>query len=70
LIALVIGGLVLVVMLVTVVFLLGFRLGGDPTERELLRVRMHAQHARRQLSDITRQAFVALTDELEGRREK
>ena len=46
-----------------VVFLLGFQLGGDQWQSELMRVRIEAARAERQLHDLTRQAFVAMTEE-------
>jgi uncharacterized membrane protein YciS (DUF1049 family) len=48
--------------LVLVVFLLGFRLGGDHWQAELLRVRLEAARAERQMHDLTRQAFVAMAE--------
>lgn len=44
-------------------FLLGFRLGGDHWQRELMRVRLEAAQASRQMGDLTRQAFVTMTEE-------
>ncbi|MEA3078197.1 MAG: hypothetical protein QOF60_3105 [Actinomycetota bacterium] len=54
--------------LVAVVFLLGFRLGGDHWQRRLLEVRLQAAAAERSLHNLTRQAFVAMAEEVERRR--
>jgi len=62
-VALVLTGLVLI----TVVYLLGFRLGGDHGRVELHRVRMEAAHAERQLHDLTRQAFVSMAEQAQRR---
>lgn len=61
---------VLSVFLVTVVYLLGFRLGGTSWLSELTRVRAEAAQAERQLHDLTRQAFVAMAEEVERRRDR
>jgi hypothetical protein len=55
-------------LLATSIFLLGFRLGGDHWQRELLRVRTTAAQAQRQLHDLTRQAFVAMAEEAQRHR--
>lgn len=55
-------------LLATAIFLLGFRLGGEHWQRELLRVRSTAAQAQRQLHDLTRQAFVAMAEEAQRRR--
>lgn len=52
-------------VLVTVVFLLGFRLGSDHWQAELARVRLEAAQAERRLHDLTRQAFVAMAERAE-----
>lgn len=56
------------VLLVLALFLLGFRLGVHQATLELLRVRTEATQARRQIGDLTRQAFVAMAEEAERRR--
>lgn len=55
----------LVLMVVMAMFLLGFRLGGDHWQSELLRVRLEAARAERQLHDLTRQTFVAMAEQAE-----
>jgi uncharacterized membrane protein YciS (DUF1049 family) len=52
------------------VFLLGFRLGGDHWQSELLKVRLQAAQAERQLHDLTREAFVSMAEHAEGRRQQ
>ena len=54
--------------LIAVVFLLGFRLGGDHWQKELLQVRTEAVRAERQLHNLTRQAFVAMAEQVERHR--
>ena len=58
----------LTVVALVAVFLLGFKLGGDPTQSELLRVRVEAAKAERRLHDLTRDAFVAMANAAERRR--
>ena len=50
------------VLAATAWFLLGFRLGGTHWQTRLVRTQMEAASARRQLYDLTRQAFVAMAD--------
>jgi hypothetical protein len=57
-------------LLMIVTYLLGFRLGGDHWLSELARLRMEAAHAERQLHNLTREAFVAMSEEAQRRREK
>lgn len=52
-----------VLALGAVLFLLGFRLGGEHWYNELLRVQLEAAQAERRLHDLTRQAFVAMAEE-------
>lgn len=67
--ALLLVGLVLGFLLVAVlVYLLGFRLGGQSGISELQRVRAEAAEAERQLHDLTRSAFVAMAEAAERRR--
>lgn len=54
--------------LVLAVFLLGFRLGGDSWLAELQRNRAQAAQAQRQLHDLTRQAFISMSEAAERRR--
>jgi hypothetical protein len=53
-----------------VVFLLGFRLGGEHWQSELVRVRMEGAHAQRQMHDLTRQAFITMAQHVERRRHR
>lgn len=67
--ALLLVGLILGFLLVAVlVYLLGFRLGGQSGISELQRVRAEAAEAERQLHDLTRSAFVAMAEAAERRR--
>jgi hypothetical protein len=66
--ALVIALAVASLLLVAVVYLLGFRLGGDHWLSELARVRAEAAQAARRLHDLTREAFVAMAEHAERRR--
>lgn len=66
---------VLIIMLVAVlgimvvaIFLLGFRLGGGHSQNELSRVRLESAQAQRRLHDLTREAFVAMAEQVESRR--
>lgn len=52
------------------VFLLGFRLGGGHWRVESARVRMEAAQAERQLHNLTRQAFVAMAEEAQDRKDR
>lgn len=47
-------------------FLLGFRLGSSQWQSRLLQVQMESARARRQLHDLTREAFVAMADHTQG----
>ena len=58
----------LFVALVSAVFLLGFRLGGDRDHAEVARVRVEAARAARRMHDLTREAFVSMAEHVEGRR--
>jgi len=53
-------GVVSIVSATVAWFLLGFRLGGTHWQNELLLTQMEAASARRQLFDLTRQAFVGM----------
>lgn len=55
-------------LIVTLTYLLGFRLGGQSWISETQRVRAEAAAAERQLHDLTRSAFVAMAEEAERRR--
>lgn len=58
----------LLTVLVSAVFLLGFRLGGESWLAELQRTRAEAAEAERRLHDLTRQAFVSMSEAAERRR--
>lgn len=64
-IALIIVITLLLLALFGALFLLGFRLGGGHWRNELAHVRMEAAQAERALHDITRQAFVAMAEEVQ-----
>ena len=55
-------------LIVTLIYLLGFRLGGQSWISEAQRVRAEATAAERPLHDLTRSAFVAMAEEAERRR--
>lgn len=57
----------LTIMLSVSFYLLGFRLGGQNAQEELLRVRLEAAAAERRLHELTRQAFTAMTEEAQWR---
>jgi hypothetical protein len=57
-----------VAVIVGLVFLLGFRLGGQSWQSEAVRVRAEAAAAERELHDLTRSAFVAMAEEAQRRR--
>lgn len=58
----------LLVLLVVAVYLVGFKLGSDVSQEErILQIRHDAHEAERRLSDLTRQAFVAMTEHVEQR---
>lgn len=57
-----------VVVIVALAYLLGFRLGGQSWISEAQRVRAEAAVAERQLHDLTREAFVAMSEAAERRR--
>lgn len=58
-----------VTLVVVLVYLLGFRLGGQSWISEAHRVRAQAAAAERELHDLTRSAFVAMAEEAERRRQ-
>ncbi|HLX87237.1 MAG TPA: hypothetical protein VKR22_02075 [Acidimicrobiales bacterium] len=53
---------IVAVLVVTGWFLLGFRLGGIHWQNRLVQTQMETANARRQLHDLTREAFVAMAD--------
>ena len=55
-------GSVGIVVVAVAWFLLGFRVGGARWQCRLVHTQMEAASARRQLHDLTRQAFVAMAD--------
>ncbi len=59
----------LLVALVGTVFLLGFRLGGDRDHAEVGRVHLQAAETARRLHSLTLEAFVAMAEHAERRRE-
>lgn len=60
--------IVMLAALVGFAYLLGFRLGGQHWQDELLRVRLESVSAQRQMHDLTRQAFVAMVEHAEQQR--
>lgn len=60
--------LVLLGCLLAALFLLGFRLGGGQAESQVARVRREAARAERHIHDLTRQAFVSMTEAAERQR--
>lgn len=67
-IALLLLALILLTMLVTSLFLLGFRIGGEYWQEQVLQVRHEGAQASRQMHELTRQAFVAMADEANRQR--
>lgn len=57
----------LVAVVVALMYLLGFRLGGDHWQSELGEARMEAAQAQRRLHDVARDAFSAMTEVVERR---
>lgn len=53
---------------VALAFLLGFRLGGQPSITETHRVQAEAAAAERELHDLTRSAFVAMAEAAQRQR--
>jgi hypothetical protein len=49
-------------------YLLGFRLGGQKLQDELLRVRLDSIDAQRELHRLTREAFVAMAEHADTQR--
>lgn len=62
--------LVLLGVTLTLTYLLGFRLGGESWQAEAGRIRQEAADARREMHLLTRQAFTAMAEEVERRRER
>ncbi len=60
--------IVVLVGLTAAMYLLGFRLGGESWRNEVDRVHHEAARAERQIHDLTRQAFVAMTEEADRQR--
>ncbi len=65
-----ISALVLLSVSLTLTYLLGFRLGGESWQAEAARIRQEAADARREMHLLTRQAFTAIAEEVERRRER
>jgi uncharacterized membrane protein YciS (DUF1049 family) len=59
--------IVTVTGLLAVIFLLGFRLGGEHWQAELTKVRLEAAQAEKRLHDLTRQAFITMAEQVERR---
>jgi hypothetical protein len=55
----------LVILLLGATYLLGFRLGSRRWLEELARVRLEGAQATREIWDVTRDAFVAITEHVE-----
>lgn len=51
-------------------YVFGFRLGGENWQRQLLEVRRESARAGREIHDLTRQAFIAMAEEAEKRRQQ
>lgn len=51
-----------VVLLIVLLYVLGFRLGSNASREELLDVRLEARRAERELTDLTRQAFITMAE--------
>ncbi len=60
--------LIAVIAVVGLTFLLGFRLGGQSAWAESQRVRAQAAAAQRELHNLTRSAFVAMSEEAQRQR--
>ncbi|MGD0082038.1 MAG: hypothetical protein ABSD78_02430 [Acidimicrobiales bacterium] len=58
---------VLIVVLVPLVYLLGFRMGGEHWQSEIVQVRAEGARAARQMHDLTRGALVAMQEYAEQR---
>jgi hypothetical protein len=61
--------IILLLALTAAVFLLGYRVGTDGWQAELTRVRLEAAQAQRDFHRLTREAFVAMAEHAERRRE-
>jgi hypothetical protein len=57
------------VLLVLLVFLLGFRLGGEHWQSEVARVRLQAAQAERHLHNLAREAFISMAEAVEQQRD-
>lgn len=66
-IGLVVVLLIAIFALAVAVYLLEFRLGGGHWKGELIRVRTEAAEAERALHEVTRTAFVAMSEEAQRR---
>lgn len=60
---------VLVIFLSVLVYLLGFRMGGEHWQSELANVRSESASAAHQMHTLTRAAFEAMADHTDRRRE-
>jgi Tfp pilus assembly protein PilX len=61
-IVIVLAVVVMALLVLGLVFLLGFRLGGEHWQDRLSEVRLDAARAERQLHDLTRDAFVSMSE--------
>lgn len=62
--------LVLSLAILFLAYLLWFRQTGEQWEIEVGRVRHHAAETSRRMHELTRQAFVAMTEEADARRRR
>jgi hypothetical protein len=65
---LIITAVVAIITVTALALLLGFGLGSPHRDRELLRVRLQAADAARRMHDLTREAFVAMAEHVDQRR--
>lgn len=61
---------VTVVAIFVLCFLLGFRLGGESRFAESQRIRAEAAASERELHNLTRSAFIAMTEEAQRLRDR
>lgn len=60
--------LILLTTLMAALFLLGFRIGGEHWQQEVLQVRHEGVQASREMHELTRRAFVAMAEEADRQR--
>jgi hypothetical protein len=61
--------IVMGVIIAVLLFLLGFKLGNERGQSRIARVHLDAARAERQLHDLTREAFVAMAEASQRRRQ-